>query len=120
MVQLNKLDLAQPGHRAALRQFLASVKASSPVLHLSFSADPAPAFLEKLMAWLRREIHPALLVTIGLQPTIGAGCLLRTTNKYFDFSLRQRFADKRQLLQAALQLPELVPTEPIPVPEAAA
>jgi len=33
-----------------------------------------------------------------LQPTIAAGCIVRTTNKYFDFSLRQDFTDKRELL----------------------
>ena len=101
--RLNNLDLLQLTHRAALRQFLMSVKAHSPVLHVSFSADPDPAFLKKLMAWLRQEIHPDVLITIGLQPTIGAGCLLRTTNQYFDFSLRQRFADKREMLRTALQ-----------------
>ncbi len=55
-------------------------------------------FLDKLMSWLRREIHPSVLLTIGLQPNIGAGCIVRTTNKQFDFSLRQDFANKRDLL----------------------
>ena len=57
------------------------------------------------MTWLRREIHPLVLMTVGLQPNIGAGCIVRTTNKYFDFSLRQDFANKRDLLQAALEMP---------------
>jgi hypothetical protein len=104
-VQLNKLNLLQADDRGRLQQFLAAVKKQSPVLHMSFSADPSPAFIEKLMVWLRREIHPAVLLTIGLQPTIGAGCILRTTNKYFDFSLRQDFLKKRDLLLAKLSAP---------------
>jgi hypothetical protein len=104
-VQVNKLNLLQAEDRAVLRQFLNAIKKQSPVLHMSFSADPSPAFIEKLMVWLRREIHPAVLLTIGLQPTIGAGCILRTTNKYFDFSLRQDFLKKRDLLQAKLSAP---------------
>ena len=64
---------------------------------MSFSADPSVTFLTKLMTWLRQEIHPQVLLTVGLQPTIGAGCILRTTNRYFDFSLRQDFANKRTM-----------------------
>jgi len=65
---------------------------------MSLSADPSTRFLEKLVTWLRREIHPQVLLTIGLQPTLGAGCVLRTPNRQFDFSLRQDFAKKRDLL----------------------
>jgi hypothetical protein len=42
-----------------------------------------------------------------LQPTLGAGCVVRTTNRQFDFSLRQDFARKRDLL-----LEKLVPEAP--------
>jgi hypothetical protein len=94
--------------RQRLQQFLVDIKERSPVIHVSFSADPSPLFAEKLVTWLRREIHPLLLLNIGLQPNIGAGCILRTTNKYFDFSLKQDFANKRNLLRGALALP---PTE---------
>lgn len=105
MVQLNKLNLLQAADREALGQFLAAIKKESPVLHMSFSADPSPAFIEKLMTWLRQEIHPAVLLTIGLQPTIGAGCIVRTTNKQFDFSLRQDFLKKKDLLRKELVSP---------------
>jgi F0F1-type ATP synthase delta subunit len=69
------------------------------VLHISFSADPSVSFLEKLMAWLRKEIHPLVLVTVGLQPSIGAGCIIRSTNKQFDLSLRQDFKKKQDMLR---------------------
>ncbi len=105
-IQLNKLNLLQAADRVLLQHFVAAVRAKAPVLHISFSTDPAPAFIEKLMVWLRREIHPELLLTIGLQPTIGAGCIVRTNNKYFDFSLRQDFAAKSNLLLEALMTPE--------------
>jgi hypothetical protein len=98
LVDLNKLNLAHKGDRQLLGQFLAAVQKQAPVMHMSFSADPSPAFMEKLVTWLRREIHPQILVTIGLQPTIGAGCIVRTTNHQFDFSMRQDFVKKRALL----------------------
>ncbi len=115
-VELNKLNLLQEDDRQLLAQFLAAIKKESPIVHMSFSADPAPAFIEKLIVWLRTEIHPVILLTVGLQPTIGAGCILRTTNKYFDFSLRQDFQKKRKLLQESL-----IPPTPqvVPVPASA-
>ena len=103
-ISLNKLNLLQKQDREQLAQFLQTVQTKAPVLHMSFSADPSAAFLSRLMVWLRQEIHPHVLLNVGLQPTIGAGCILRTTNKYFDFSLRQHFAKKRMLL-----LEQLIP-----------
>jgi len=103
--ELNGLNLMQKVDRDRLTQFLHAIKEKSPVMHMSFSADPSAAFLGRLMTWLRREIHPSVLLTVGLQPTIGAGCILRTTNKYFDFSLRQDFAKKRMMLLGQL-IPE--------------
>lgn len=111
LVQLNRLNLLLTADRKLLHEFLLSVSSKAPVLHLSFCADPSTAFTEKLMLWLRREIHPLTLMTAGLQPNMGAGCIVRSTNKYFDFSLRQRFAKKRQLLLASLSDP--IPEKPV-------
>lgn len=94
----NKVNVLQEAERNRLLHFLMEVYSRSPVLHISFSADPSPVFLQKLVAWLRREIHPLVLVQVGLQPNMGAGCTVRTTNKYFDFSLRNRFSEKRTAL----------------------
>lgn len=106
-VQLNKINLLHVADREKLLMFLTTVQAKAPVLHISFSADPSVAFIEKLTTWLRREIHPQILLTIGLQPTIGAGCMVRSTNKYFDFTLRQKFAANRELLLQKLAASEV-------------
>jgi hypothetical protein len=96
--ELNRLNLSLPDDRQTLKVFLMGVKQRAPILHISFNSEPSPLFLDKLMLWLRREIHPQVLLTIGLQPAIGAGCMVRTTNKYFDLSMRQTFIAKRPLL----------------------
>jgi F0F1-type ATP synthase delta subunit len=106
IIELNKLNLLKPTDRKALKQYLTTVQAKAPILHISFSADPPPAFIEKLMVWLRRELHPQILLTVGLRPSIGAGCVVRTTNKYFDLSLRQSFAKHRDLLLKELSAEE--------------
>lgn len=120
-VEANHLNLLQKPDRETLKEFLWAVKKQSPVMHMCFSADPPPAFVEKLMTWLRREIHPGLLLNVGLQPNIGAGCIVRTTNKQFDFSLRQDFKNKRDLLIKGLAAPDVAPTpEPADAEQAAA
>lgn len=103
IIDANKMNLLDADQRAKLLQFLQTARAHAPVIHVSFGSDPAPAFIEKLMTWLRREIHPQLLITVGLQPNVGAGCLVRTTNHYFDFSLRESFKNNRELLMAKLR-----------------
>ncbi len=106
-LQLNELNVAKDSDRKLLQESLTLIKQKSPILHISFSADPTPAFIEKIMAWLRREIHPLVLLTVGLQPNIGAGCVVRSTNKYFDFSLRKDFEKKRDLLLGTLGAAEI-------------
>ena len=111
IIEANKLNLLHKLDRAELEHFLTTIKEKSPVLHISFSADPSPAFIRKLMTWLRQEIHPLILLNIGLQPSIGAGCIVRTTNKQFDFSLREDFLNKRDLLLGQLAAPPPVAPE---------
>lgn len=111
-VQLNKLNLAEETHRKVLDQFLELIRKKAPTIHMSFSADPPQSFIEQIMAWLRREIHPQILLTIGMQPNIGAGAIVRTANKQFDFSLRKDFESKRDILAKSLGLP---PDPPVTV-----
>lgn len=102
-INANKLNVLQEADRARLIAFIHEVKAKAPIIHISFSADPSPLFLQRLMTWLRAEIHPLVLLQVGLQPNMGAGCVLRTTNQYFDFSLRNRFAERSDVLAAKIR-----------------
>jgi hypothetical protein len=120
LIALNKLNLLQKSERQQLARFLDAIKAKAPTIHISFGADPTPRFAERLMVYLRKEIHPLVLLTIGLQPTIGAGCIVRTTNKYFDLSLGKDFGKNREILMAKLRVaPAPAPVQPAaaPVPE---
>lgn len=98
----NGLNLLQQEDRQKLIKALETLKKTAPVLHLSFAVDPSPQFMKRLIVWLRQEIHPYALVQVGLQPSLGAGCTLRTDNKYFDLSLRQRLRDRRDMLSQKL------------------
>jgi hypothetical protein len=123
LIQANKLDLS---HRDQYEQTVAELTAieqNAPRIHLSFSTDPSAKFMEQVVAWLRANVHPATLVQVGLQPTLAAGCVVRTTNKQFDISLRQSFVEARPALierleQAIAAAPK--PAAPAPTQEVAA
>jgi hypothetical protein len=103
LAEANKLNLLQAADRQAVLQFLELLHTKGPRLHMSFGADPTPRFMGRLVAWLRQEIHPLLLLQVGLDPSLGAGCVVRTPNHQFDLSLRRYFADQRGLLTAKLK-----------------
>ena len=103
LIAMNSLNALRTIDRERLTLFLKTVYNDAPILHMSFSADPSPLFMQRLMTWIRQEIHPLALVQVGLQPNIGAGCVLRTKNMYFDMSLRTRFSEKREQLSIALK-----------------
>lgn len=98
----NQMNLLHDSDRKELRQFLVDTDKNAPVLHFSFASDPSSAFMAKLLTWLRRNIHPQALVTLGLQPSIAAGCIIRTPNKSFDFSLRNQLGENYKYLTEAI------------------
>lgn len=102
MIQMNKINALVTEDRNRLMNFLITLRVKAPIIHMSFSADPSPMFTQKLITWLRENIHPLVLLKVGLQPNIGAGCIVRTTNKQFDLSLREDFAKKHELLMAKI------------------
>ena len=97
-VDTNDLELLHASARKRAAAFLQTVHADAPVMTISFAVDPSSAFVGKVIAWLRQNIHPMLLLRIGLQPSIAAGCTVRTTNRYYDFSLRSHFKEQRDVL----------------------
>lgn len=100
----NKINLLQESDRRRLGMLLDNLEKTAPVMHISFASDPSSAFVAKLVAWLRANIHPLVLLKVGLQPSIAAGCVVRTTNKSFDLSLRQKLAEQRPKLISALDI----------------
>lgn len=103
LINENKLSILQSDDRKKLQVFLDSLRASAPIVHASFATDPKPEFLMKLVMWFRAEAHPYVLLQVGLQPNIAAGCIFRTTNKYFDFSFKRHFQDSKAKLAVALR-----------------
>jgi len=116
----NNMQLLQGEHRTYMMHFLQAIEDEAPNIHISFAVDPSSAFTLKIVTWLRDNIHPFALLEVGLQPTIAAGCIVRTTNKVFDFSLRERFTGSQDLLIKALEAAMAeAPPAPVTAPEPA-
>lgn len=98
----NNLNLLQPDHRSTLKDFLTRLKGQAPTVHVSFPSEASDPFVAKILEWFRTNTHPHVLLHIGLMPELAAGCLVRTTNKMFDFSFRKRFEQSKVKLMEAL------------------
>jgi F0F1-type ATP synthase delta subunit len=103
LAELNEANLLQAADRQRLVAFLKSLQQHAPVLHVSFASEPSAAFTAKVVEWLRANISKYVLVQVGMQPSIAAGCIVRTTSRSFDFSLRKNLDNSRGLLLDALK-----------------
>lgn len=98
LAALNNYDLMDESRRKELYSQLEVLSAHGPGLHISFTAAPSPGSLEKVIVWLRSNIHPQILLSVGLQPNIAAGCILRTPNRVIDMGLKQTLMKQQPLL----------------------
>ena len=98
----NKLNLLDARARDQLVTYLRNLARHAPVVHLSFAVDPPPVFLQQIVVWFRTNTQQPVLVRVGLQPSIAAGCVIRTPNHSFDFSLRRHLLEQRHHLREAI------------------
>jgi hypothetical protein len=94
----NGVNLLDGKSRGQMADQLEYIYKEAPSFHISFAVEASPKALEKILMWLRQNIHPQVLLQVGLQPAIAAGCMLRTTNKIFDMSLRARLSEQTEYL----------------------
>src|SRR3546814_786555 len=86
----NNLSVESPDHRQSLLAELRKAKDHAPVVQITFAVDPEPDALGELLAWIRENLHPSALITVGMQPSIIGGCIVRTPDHIYDFSMRKR------------------------------
>lgn len=99
----NKCSLLSSEDRQKLLLLLKDFSQNYPKVHMSFTVEPSARFVEKIIVWLRNNIHGQILLDIGLQPSIAAGCIVRTKNKVFDLSLRNNLSQNRHLLIKSME-----------------
>lgn len=99
----NKLQISTSQQFAELIKQLRILKEKTPVIHLTFAAAADPESLQWLAEWIRKEIHPQALLSVGLQPSLVAGVYIRTPNHVHDFSLKGTLNKHRDLLVKELE-----------------
>lgn len=102
-LETNKLDIADDQTRMALKERLRVMKDQAPIIHMTFAADADPDSLRQLVTWLRTEVHPQALISVGLQPSIVGGVYMRTPNHVHDFTLRSLLAGKHEAILHELE-----------------
>lgn len=103
LAQSRGYRLDSSNDRQQLARDVQSLIASSPEYHISFASEPPIRKLKQLVQWLRENVHPQLLVQVGLQPLITAGCVIRTNNSVIDLSLRRSFDEALPVLLREVQ-----------------
>jgi len=101
-LETNKIDMANDHTRMQLTTQLRKLKDHAPVVHMTFATDADPESLEQVVTWIRSELHPQALITVGLQPSLIAGVYVRTPNHVHDFSVRAHMQDSRKLIVESL------------------
>jgi F0F1-type ATP synthase delta subunit len=61
---------------------------SAPEISISLASMPNDEERGELVRWLRNAFGPQLMLHIIVQPTILAGCVLRTNKQVYDWSLQ--------------------------------
>jgi F0F1-type ATP synthase delta subunit len=98
LLELLNLDIIKAQDRQHIKYYLEDIEEQAPIIHISFASEPSDSFLHKLIEWLRKEINPIILVAVGLEPNIGVGSIVRTTNHYFNFSLGSHLQKNNKIL----------------------
>lgn len=102
-LELNKIDIKSDHVRMDLKAQLRKVKDHAPVMHMTFATEADRESIEYLTAWIRKELHPQTLISVGLQPSLIAGVYIRTPNHVHDFSVRAHMKDSRSLIVESLE-----------------
>jgi hypothetical protein len=73
-----------------------------PVVHLVLADIAPPALRKRLSDWVRLNCHPAALLALSADSTIGGGVVIRTVNRLYDESFRHRLVANREALAKAV------------------
>lgn len=103
LIEKNAIVMTEPKHRQRLISKLRRIKDTAPVIHITFAVEPDIIILTELTTWVRAEIHDSVLLSVGVQPDIIGGCVVRTPDKVYDLSFKKHFAGKQEILAQAIK-----------------
>lgn len=102
VTEANGVSVETVKDRKHLIEQLRTAKDKAPSLHIAFASEPEPEILSQLVAWIRQNLHPVALVTVGIQPALVGGCIVRTPDHIYDFSFRNHLRAAQPMLMERL------------------
>jgi hypothetical protein len=102
LLSINKLEASEENVNL-LKNYMAWLRTNGPILNFAFSVEPSALFSQRLITYLRESIDPKTVINVGLRPSIGVGCVIRTKNKFFDLSLRSNLSSLKIKLLGDMQ-----------------
>ena len=102
-LDINQIEVRTARQRSKLVSDLRKLKDNAPVVHLTFASAADIESIKKLVVWLRTQVHPQVIVHIGLQPDIIGGVYIRTTNRVHDLTIRAKLSESRGVIKKQLE-----------------
>ena len=79
----------------------------APIVRITLASEPGPKELNRLVDWFRQESGKIVLLHVGIQPTIAAGAVVRTTSHRYDMSLRNELLHRTDsFIEAVVKVSE--------------
>lgn len=88
LVTLSGMGVNSERQSEALKKQLLELVQHAPRIQLQFASEPDATMKRRLVAWLRSNIHRNLLIDIHVNPGVGGGFIVETTQRRYDFSWR--------------------------------
>ena len=102
LCEANATTVEDAKSRKQLLKHLRTVKEKAPVLHVTFASEPEPLIMAQYVAWVRQNLHALALITVGIQPGLVGGCVVRTPDHIYDFSFRNQLRNAQPMLREKL------------------
>lgn len=94
-LRANRVVSADSAAVEVLLYELENMRPHIPVAHIMLAAIPSDVVRSQLMAWLREQIHPQLLVSLAARPDIGGGIVLQVGSRRYDLSYRTQLLQNK-------------------------
>ena len=93
LLSADTIAAAEAGQRS-----LATILDAAPVIELDVAAPLSPATLQTIATWLRREIHPAVMIRQRVDRNLLGGVRIRTGRAMYDKSIASALEGSRAVM----------------------
>ncbi|MDX1535334.1 MAG: F0F1 ATP synthase subunit delta [Candidatus Spechtbacterales bacterium] len=76
-------------------EVLIETKENAPRFHVVFADYPEREIRTKITSWFRNNIHPRALISFRYDSLLVGGLVVRSRNKIFDFSFRNKLQNSK-------------------------